>query len=45
MNLLSRPLSKLLLLAVAGAVSWGVFVMYTRPAFLQILANQLWGCL
>jgi len=45
MNTLSLTLSKLLLLAVAGALAWAVFTMYTRPAFLQLVANQLWGCL
>ena len=28
----------------AAAVLAGVFAMYTRPAFLVVLAEQIWAC-
>jgi hypothetical protein len=31
-------------LAAAGAVLAGVFALYTRPAFLVTLIDQLWAC-
>ena len=34
-----------LLLGMALVVCLGVFTLYMRPGFLQVLANQLWGCL
>jgi len=33
-----------LALAVAGALG-GVFLLYTRPEFWVLMANQVWACL
>lgn len=32
------------LLGFAGAVLLGVFLLYARPEFLVMLAEQLWSC-
>lgn len=45
MNLPTRILTKLLVPGLALAVLSAVFLMYLQPAFMQVLANQLWGCL
>ena len=33
-----------LLILLALAALAGVFVLYTRPAFLMQLSNQIWAC-
>jgi hypothetical protein len=38
------PRNKLLVYAAALATLLGVFALYTRPAFLMHLADQLWSC-
>ena len=35
---------KLLVWAVAVAVSLGVFSLYVQPDFMVMLANQVWAC-
>jgi len=45
MNTLKHTLFKLLLPGVISAALMAVFFLYLQPAFLQVLANQLWGCL
>ncbi len=35
---------KLALYALAVAAVLGVFALYTRPAFLLTLADQIWAC-
>ena len=45
MNTLKHTLTQLLVPAVVSAVLIAVFFLYCQPAFQQVLANQLWGCL
>ena len=45
MNTLKHTLSKLLVPGLTAAVLTAVFFLYLQPAFQQVLANQLWGCL
>jgi hypothetical protein len=35
---------KITLWSLALAAAGGVFTLYTRPAFLFTLANQVWAC-
>ena len=35
---------KVALLALAIAAPLAVFALYTRPAFLVMMADQLWAC-
>lgn len=39
-----KPLHRLLLWSLALTGLLGVFALYTRPAFLVNLAEQLWSC-
>ena len=45
MNTLKHTLTKLLGPGVVSVVLLAVFFLYLQPAFQQVLANQLWGCL
>jgi hypothetical protein len=45
MNSLKFKLSKWLGQGMVLAALSGVFLLYLQPAFQQVLANQLWGCL
>jgi hypothetical protein len=45
MNSFKFRLSKWLGQGLALAALSGVFLLYLQPAFQQVLANQLWGCL
>ena len=45
MNTLKHTLYKLLVPSLASAVLLAVFFLYLQPAFQQVLAHQLWGCL
>ena len=35
---------KLVIYTLAVAIPLGVFALYTRPAFLVMLADQFWAC-
>jgi|GEM_PF-1617085 len=45
MNTLRHTLTKLLIPCLVSAALMAVFFLYLQPAFQQVLANQLWGCL
>jgi len=38
------PLKHAAWLAAAAAALGGVFLLYTRPAFLVTLVDQIWSC-
>ena len=45
MNSLKPSLTRLLVQGLLLAALTSVFLLYLQPAFQQVLANQLWGCL
>jgi len=45
MNTIKHTLTKLLGPGLVSVVLLAVFFLYLQPAFLQVLANQIWGCL
>ena len=45
MNTLKPTWIKLLVPGLVLAALMAVFFLYLQPAFQQVLANQIWGCL
>lgn len=39
-----RPLRRAAAYAVGAAVLAGVFLLYTRPAFMVTMIDQMWAC-
>lgn len=44
MTRLSELKRRLVMVTVAGALLAGVFMLYLRPEFLTMLAEQVWAC-